>query len=119
MSIDDAALPVPAQSIPAPQSLSPQARAYLNTAARKFSESEASNSADAVRELVSSEAAAIQFIRPLAMHFKGSFESIALPSGAMLYRAIPEGRKGRAAEVAYFDVHGGGFLVGGGEMCQL
>jgi len=120
MPADDTPLTIPAQSIPAPQSVSPQARAYLAAAAKKLSERGASGTAiDAVRELVNSEAAALQFIRPLAMHFKGSFESMALSSGATLYRAIPEGRTGRAAEVAYFDIHGGGFLVGGGEMCQL
>lgn len=120
MSIDETTLPIPAQSIPAPQSVSPQARAYLSAAAKKLSERGASNNAiDAVDELVNSEAGAIQFLRPLAMRFKGSFESIALPNGTALYRAIPEGRTGRATEVAYFDIHGGGFLVGGGEMCQL
>jgi epsilon-lactone hydrolase len=120
MSTDDTALQIPAQSIPAPQSLSPQARAYLAAAARKLSARMASNAAgDAVRELLEGEAAAIQFLRPMAMHFKGTFDTTTLPSGARLYRATPDGRKGRAAEVAYFDIHGGGFLVGGGDMCQL
>jgi acetyl esterase/lipase len=58
-------------------------------------------------------------MRPLATRFRGSFESITLPSGAKLYRVTPDGRTGRLSEVAYFDIHGGGFLVGGGEMCQL
>jgi acetyl esterase/lipase len=53
------------------------------------------------------------------MQFNGSFESISLPNGVNLHRAIPNGRTGRYSEVAYFDIHGGGFLVGGGEMCQL
>src|SRR5271167_4812747 len=40
------------------------------------------------------------------------------------YRSRPKYRhevelSGRLSEVAYFDIHGGGFLVGGGEMCQL
>jgi acetyl esterase/lipase len=58
-------------------------------------------------------------MRPLAAEFQGSATVIALPSGAELHRANPEGTKGRLAEVAYFDIHGGGFAVGGGEMCAL
>jgi acetyl esterase/lipase len=120
MSTDDTALQVPARSIPAPQSVSPQARAYLAAAARKLSARAASNAAsDSASELASNEAAAIAFLRPLAMRFKGSFESTTLPSGAKLYRATPDGRTGRLSQVAYFDIHGGGFVVGGGEMCQL
>jgi monoterpene epsilon-lactone hydrolase len=120
MSTDDAALQVPAQSIPAPKSISPQGQAYLASAARKLSAQGASaTGGDAAREFRASEAAAMQFLRPLAMHFKGAFETIPLPSGARLYCVTPEGRKGRFSEVAYFDIHGGGFTVGGGEMCQL
>jgi acetyl esterase/lipase len=120
MSADETPLQVPAQWIPVPRSVSPQGRAYLAAAALRLSAREASNGvSDAARELVGSEAAAIQFLRPLAMHFKGSFESIALPSGAKLYRVAPDGRTGRSSEVAYFDIHGGGYMVGGGEMCQL
>ncbi|WP_436054231.1 alpha/beta hydrolase fold domain-containing protein [Phenylobacterium sp. LjRoot225] len=44
---------------------------------------------------------------------------MALPSGGELHRANPEARRGRLAEVAYFDIHGGGFVAGGGEMCAL
>ena len=120
MPTDDMPLQVPAQAIPVPRSVSPQGRAYLTAAARKLSTRDASNSgSDALRELLDSEAAAIQFLRPLAMRFKGSFESIALPNGVKLHRATPDGRARRLSEVAYFDIHGGGFLVGGGEMCQL
>lgn len=120
MPTDDTALHVPSQSIPLPQSVSPQARAYLAAAARKLAARGASTTlSDTVRELLDSEAGAIQFLRPLAANFKGSFESIALPSGVKLHRATPDGRTGRYAEVAYFDIHGGGFLVGSGEMCEL
>ncbi len=117
MSSNDTPLQVPAQTIPVPQSLSPQGRAYLASAAQRLSARGAPT--DPVHELKQSEAGALQFLRPLATHFKGSFESISLPNGATLYRATPDGRKGRHAEVSYFDIHGGGFFVGGGEMCQL
>jgi acetyl esterase/lipase len=36
-----------------------------------------------------------------------------------LYRTAPADRKGRRAQVAYLDIHGGGFVSGGGEMCQV
>jgi acetyl esterase/lipase len=64
-------------------------------------------------------AAAVQFLRPMAAGFTGDFETLPLPSGASLYRATPRDRPGRRAEVAYFDIHGGGFVSGGGEMCQI
>ena len=120
MSLDETPLQVPAQSVPVPGSVGPQGRAYLSAAARRLAAREASGAvSDVSRELLDSERVVLEFLRPLATQFKGSFESITLPSGAKLYRVTPDGRKGRLAEVAYFDIHGGGFLVGGGEMCQL
>ncbi len=120
MSTDDTPLQVPAQSIPVPRSLSAQGRAYLAAAARKLSARGSSpGSVDASSELVESEAAVIPFLRTIAKQFKGSFESIALPSGAALYRVTPDGRTEQRSKLVYFDIHGGGFVVGGGELCQL
>jgi acetyl esterase/lipase len=120
MSVDDFPLQVPAQSIPAPHSISPQGRAYLAAASQKLSQRSAAKPiGDASHELREKEAEAIGFLGPLASRFQGSFESTELATGAKLYRVTPEGRSGRLAEVAYFDIHGGGFLVGGDEMCRL
>jgi acetyl esterase/lipase len=60
---------------------------------------------------------ALQFLSAMASAFKGKVETIILPSGAPLYRATPEGLNGRLAQVAYYDIHGGAFIMGGGEMC--
>ena len=121
MTTDDAALQLPAQTIPVPKSLSTQGQAYLAAAAKRLSAQRASNP---VNEPVPPDqrvqaAAALQFLRPLASRFGGSVDAIGLPSGTTLYRVTPERRTGRLSEVAYIDIHGGGFTSGGGEMCQL
>jgi acetyl esterase/lipase len=108
---------VPAQDIPVPRSLSPQARAFLVSATRRLAAlSAAGESAPSQAEQAD---AAVQYMRPAASRFIGQFETITLPTGASLYRATPEGLDGRKAQVSYFDIHGGAFVVGGGEMCQL
>jgi epsilon-lactone hydrolase len=120
MSTDDGALQLPAQTIPVPKSISTQGQAYLSAAAKRLS---AQRTSDPVNEAGPDQrvqaAAAIQFLRPLTSRFKGSANTIVLPSGARLYRMTPEGRTGRLSEVAYVDIHGGGFTSGGGEMCEL
>ena len=120
MTIDDNALQQPARAIPAPTSLSAQAQAYLTVAAHRAAARNNSTAAiDATRELLANTAMAIQFLRPMAARFQGAFETIALPDGAKLYRVTPDGRSGRLADVAYVDIHGGGFISGDGEMCEL
>jgi monoterpene epsilon-lactone hydrolase len=120
MSTDDGALQLPAQTIPVPKSISTQGQAYLAAAAKRLS---AHRTSDPVNEAAPDQrvqaAAAIQFLRPLASRFVGSVNTIVLPSGAKLYRVTPQGRTGRLSEVAYVDIHGGGFTSGGGEMCEL
>lgn len=118
MNIESSALRLPEQSIPVPTSISPQGQAYLAAAGQRIAASVGTGVGDA-QGLQDAAAAALGFLRPLAEAFKGSAETIDLPSGAKLYRMTPEGRSGRIAKVAYFDIHGGGFSAGGGEMCQL
>jgi epsilon-lactone hydrolase len=117
----DEALQVPAQSIPIPTLVSPQARGYLAAAAKRINAALKGGPAaqEAPRDQNAAAAAALAFLAPMANSFKGSSETIELPLGAKLYRATPEGRTGRRAKVAYFDIHGGGFTSGGGEMCQI
>lgn len=117
--LDEAAeLCVPTQTIPAPLSLSPQAQAFLAAAARRIAAATMDDSQH--RPTLAEQAeGAVQFLRPAAARFNGDFETIDLPHGASLYRVTPAGREGRKAEVALFDIHGGGFIAGGGEMCQL
>jgi epsilon-lactone hydrolase len=119
MSDDETALPLAARAIPVPKSVSPQGQAYLAAAARRISALSNPGAAQSALSVEAMAAAALQFLRPLASGFKGTVETIALPSGAKLYRMTPEGRTGRYAEVAYMDIHGGGFTSGGGEMCHL
>ena len=106
----------PQRTIPVPQSVSPQAQAFLSQAGKRIA---AMNASGGKRTLQGDADAALKLLRPRAEGFKGTFETIDLPHGAKLYRAIPEGREGRRSEVAYFDIHGGGFVAGGGEMCRI
>lgn len=115
MSVDDTGLPVPARTIPVPTSVSPQAQAFLATAAQRIV---AAKGADISDQTAAAEAA-LRMIRPRAAAFKGTVETIELGHGAKVYRVSPEGRTGRRAQVAYFDIHGGGFVAGGGEMCKV
>jgi epsilon-lactone hydrolase len=117
---DETALRLAAQEIPVPNSISPQGQAYLaNAALRLAAQQASSHRSDAAAEQLAREAAAVQFLRPMATRFNGSVETIALPSGAKVHRMTPVGRTGRLRDVAYVDIHGGGFTGGGGEMCEL
>ena len=64
-------------------------------------------------------ALAVRQLGPAAAAFTGKFETTELDHGALLYRAAPASAEGRHAEVGYFDIHGGGFIAGGGEMCRM
>jgi epsilon-lactone hydrolase len=109
-------LNVPARLIPVPTTISPEAQAFLSGAARRIA---AAASLPPVRDQSQAADAALQMLRPRAAGFRGELQIIALPHGAKLYRVTPETRAGRRAKVAYFDIHGGGFTAGGGEMCQI
>jgi acetyl esterase/lipase len=71
------------------------------------------------RDQTQAAEAALELLRPRAAGFAGELTTIELAEGAKLYRVVPEGRSRRRAGVAYFDIHGGGFTTGGGEMCQV
>ena len=117
---DDSSLQVPAQSIPIPRSLSRQARAYMVRATQTLYERGVVGKTNAASSEQSAQAAAaLEFLRPVAMSFRGREECIELAGGARLYCMIPESCDGRFAEVAFFDIHGGGFCSGGGELCQV
>ncbi|MGE3690553.1 MAG: alpha/beta hydrolase [Novosphingobium sp.] len=113
MAQDLTGLKVPAFTLPVPSTISPQAQAFLAAAAQRIAAGPPSGDQGVEAER------ALQFLRPRAAMFKGTTETIDLGHGAQLYRVVPEGRGGRRAEVAYFDIHGGGFTAGGGEMCRI
>ncbi len=116
MAESTGALVVPARSIPVPISVSPEAQAFLANAARRLAAlGDKAHSAD---QGAAAEAA-LQMLRPRAAGFKGTLTTIDLPHGAKLYRALPEKRTAELGKAAYFDIHGGGFTAGGGEMCQV
>jgi acetyl esterase/lipase len=112
-------LRVPEQVIPTPKSVSPQGQAYLAAAARRLAAQSDAAGAGKGAGQDAAAAAAVQFLRPLAERFDGEFETFDLPRGAKLYRATPRAPSAALADAAYFDIHGGGFTSGGGEMCQL
>lgn len=109
-------LAVPARIIPVPKSVSPEAQAFLANAARRIAAM--GDSAHAADQGAAAEAA-LQFLRPRAAGFKGRFTTIEMDHGAVVYRAIPDSRAEGLGNAAYFDIHGGGFTAGGGEMCQV
>jgi len=109
-------LRIPAQEIPVPQTISPEARSFLRSATRRLAES--ASDASSV-DLAESAELALQMLRPRAGGFRGAIEDIDIGNGALLYRVTPDVRFGRRSQVAYFDVHGGGFVTGGGEMCRI
>lgn len=116
MSDASGALVVPAHTIPVPASLSPEAQAFLANAGQRIAAMGAN--AQTADQGPAAEAA-LQFLRPRAAGFKGRFTEIELASGAKVYRAIPDSRSAGLGNSAYFDIHGGGFTAGGGEMCQV
>lgn len=107
---------VPARVLPVPKSISPEAQAFLSGAAKRIA---AMGGAAQASDQGPAAEAALQMLRPRAAGFKGSFTTLDLPHGAKLYRAVPESRSAEFAKAAYFDIHGGGFTAGGGEMCQV
>lgn len=109
---EDSELHVPARNIPVPTSISPEAQAFMAGTARYVAARSAPGQAEQA-------AAAVEFLRPAANRFSGTFETLMLPQGVQLYRATPIGREGRHVEVAYMEIHGGGFVAGGGQMCQM
>ena len=114
------ALAVPEQLVPPPQSLSGEARAYLAQAAERLDGAQAKDaatSAEATDALVASAGAATEFLRAQCAHFEGCVATLDLPGTAKLHRVTPGGRAGRNAEVALLDIHGGGFVTGGDDMC--
>lgn len=114
MSDEAGALRVPEQLIPIPKSLSPQAQGFLaGMIARVAQQQSLPDPVTDGAEL------AVKSLGPAAAAFTGDFETTELAHGALLYRAVPATAEGRLAEVAYFDIHGGGFIAGGGEMCRM
>lgn len=106
----------PAEVIPVPTTISPAAQAFLAHATRRIADLEASQEAG---DQTAAAERALQMLRSRAAEFRGACETIDLGTGASLYRVTPEARTGRRAEVAYVDIHGGGFVAGGGEMCRV
>ena len=112
--MSDGALRIPEQVVPVPKSLSPQAQAFLTGMIARVTTAAAVSGDQA-----EGAERAVQMLGPAAARFAGSFEETELGSGAVLYRAAPASATGRLADVAYFDIHGGGFTAGGGEMCRM
>jgi epsilon-lactone hydrolase len=120
MTPDQTALQVPAQLIPVPKLISSQAQAFLTAAHQRINASlqAGPQALNPVTNQDDNAAAALAFLGPLAQRFRGSVETIELPQGAKCYRTTPDGRSGRRVNVAYYDIHGGGFTSGGGELCK-
>ncbi|MFT4025694.1 MAG: alpha/beta hydrolase fold domain-containing protein [Novosphingobium sp.] len=114
MSDEPGGLRIPEHVVPIPKSLSPQAQGFLAGMIAKAAAGQGPSG-----DLAEGADLALQMLGPAAAGFAGTFEEFDLGNGALLYRAAPAAASGRAAEVAYFDIHGGGFTAGGGAMCQM
>lgn len=106
-------LAAPAGTIPVPSTISEAARQFLSQAARRLA-----GGAQGAPPEVQLESA-MAGMRQMAAGFDGAFETIELGSGAFLYRATPARRRPGRERAVFFDIHGGGFVSGGGEMCAL
>jgi acetyl esterase/lipase len=110
------ALQVPVQTIPVPTTISPQAQAFLSGAAKRLA---SGASASTPEQMQAGIDAAFVSYRSQAAGFKGEMQTIELDHGAKFYRVIPEGLDAARRDLTYFDIHGGSWSLGGGEMCQL
>lgn len=107
-------LSIPAQTIPVPSTISPQAQAFLAQAAQRVAPgTQAGMPPEAQLE------AMMGAMRSMAAGFAGSFETIELGNGALLYHAVPTVRRPGRERAVFFDIHGGGFVSGAGEMCAI
>ncbi len=120
----DAGLAVPARTIPAPRSLSPEARASLERFA-------AARSSGAGRRLpdrrdaegwaqlrAESEAMLTSLLAPRAQGATQKVETATL-AGVPVHVATPENLDPAREPLAYLDIHGGALIHGGGEPCRL
>lgn len=105
----------PARTIPVPTTISPQAQAFLSGAGQRIAASGSFLPADGG----DGAEFALTHMRSRAQGFAGTTETIELPGGGKLYRVVPDGLAGRRAEATYVDIHGGAFIMGGGEMCWI
>jgi acetyl esterase/lipase len=112
----ETSLRIPARTIPVPTTISEQAQAFLAGAAQRIA---ALGGKPPSGGVVAAADAALAVLRPRVAGFKGEVRTIDIGNGASLYHIIPEGLSGRRTEVAYVDIHGGGFVAGGGEMCRI
>lgn len=113
MGTEQGGIAEPARVIPVPSTISPEAQAFLTNAAQRIA------ATGSIRPEGNGADYAVARLRPRLAGFSGSTETIDLPHGAKLHRVVPDGREGRRVEVAYVDIHGGGFVSGGGEMCLI
>nr|ABN71554.1 putative esterase [uncultured bacterium] len=116
MSEPAPALDLPAQAIPIPSTISPQARAFLASATRQLAVNGGNSS---TADLVAGAEAALKVLSARASGFAGECETVDLGHGAKLYHIVPAGLDPARSQLAYLDVHGGAFVAGGGEMCRI
>lgn len=116
MADETPALDVPAQSVPVPTTISPQAQGFLAMATQRIAATDGNPHGG---DLQAGASAALEMMRPRAAGFEGEVETVDLGNGACVYRVIPAGLDPARKGLVYFDVHGGAFVAGGGEMCKL
>jgi len=110
-------LHLPAQDIPPPTSVSPEAQAlYARLADRPFEPFPDSLDADEWRQAIAkAEAAIVPFLQPLDALPGLARDKIDI--GAVpIYIAVPDGAP---ADRVYLDIHGGGLVMMGGEAARL
>lgn len=113
----DGALHLPARTILPPKSISPRAQAFLAEAAMRGPPplEPPPTDLEAWRKRPQME---VELLKKMVEHFKGETLTIPLPGGASIHQVTPAGRSGRSTQVAVLDIHGGGFVSGGGDLCR-
>ena len=115
---------IQARVVPIPRSISPEAQAYLagligpdGTPLLLHGQMPADDDAAGWAEAKEAVAGMItQMMAPAAAHCRSQLETIDL-AGTVTYLATPA--DAGADDRAYLDIHGGGFVHGGGEPCKI
>ena len=124
--LDVAALQVPARTIPAPQSVSPEARATLAPSSRTYASESAyppPDDLDAWRAMLNSIAAA-SADAPMPgwaerlEAIEATVESIDV-GGVPVFDITPATARPGRPELIHLDIHGGALVFGGGIACQV
>lgn len=112
-------LDVPQRHIPVPSSISPEAQARLARGAVPPPQWPAMNDVEGWRRMIATmDQMVLEMTSPSRQHTETDFEveEVTVDRGARVFVVTP--RELDARERVYLELHGGGFTLGGGELCR-